>query len=63
MNILYLNLTQKCSRTEDGESTVRTGESRDGKETTRIPIKKEQLKGRKRVGDIFREFRGINRIM
>lgn len=56
MNILHLNLTQKCSRTENGESAVRVGEPRDGKETTRIPSNKEQRKGRKRVGDIFTGF-------
>lgn len=53
MNILPLNLIQKCPRTEDRESTVRVGEPRDGKETTRVPINKEQRQRRKRVGDNF----------
>lgn len=56
MNILCLTLTQECSGTEDGEDPVRIGEQTDGKEATGIPIISEQRKGRKRVGDIFREF-------
>lgn len=56
MTILHLNLIQKCSRTKNGESTIRVGEPRDGEETTRIPVNKEQRKGRRSVGDTFREF-------
>lgn len=47
---------QKCSRTEDGESTAGVAEPGDGKEITRIPINKEERQGRKRVGDTFRSF-------
>lgn len=56
LNHLHLNLVQKCSRTENGESATRVGEPRDGKKTTRVPINKEQRKGRTRVGDTFKEF-------
>lgn len=54
MNILPLNLIQKCPRTEDGESTVRVGKPGDRKEATRVPVNEEQRQRRKRVGDIFR---------
>lgn len=53
MNILPLNLIQKCPRTKDRESTVRVGEPRGGKEAARVPINKEQRQRRKRVGDVF----------
>ena len=54
MTIQILDL-QRCAGTANGENSARTGEPKDGKETTRIPVHMEQGKGRTYVSERVRE--------